>query len=213
MNHRTQTLFPDLELPAESRHTTGILPSQRLRDLVESGHIRATRPILPEQIQPSSIDLRLGPVAYRVRASFLPNEHSTVRRKLDNYTAEEISLTEPAPLERGKVYIVPLEEELNLPSYISGRANPKSTTGRLDVFTRLITDYGCEFETVPAGYKGKLYAEIVPGTFSVIVRQGARLNQLRFTRGTPPDLDSRLTKLDQQVNLVFQEIWVQSIRV
>ncbi len=205
MNHRSQTLFPDLDLPAESRHTTGILPSQRLRDLVESGHIRSARPILAEQIQPSSIDLRLGPIAYRVHASFLPNEHSTVRRKLGNYTAEEISLTEPALLERGKVYIVPLEEELNLPSYISGRANPKSTTGRLDVFTRLITDYGREFETVPAGYKGKLYAEIVPGTFNVIVRQGARLNQLRLSRGAPQDFDGRLTKLDQDVNLVFQE--------
>jgi len=205
LNQFTQALFPGLDLPSESRHTTGILPSQRLRDLIESGHIFAARPILPEQIQPSSIDLRLGPLAYRVHASFLPNEHSTVHRKLGNYTAEAISLTEPATLERGKVYIVPLEEELRLPSYISGRANPKSTTGRLDIFTRLITDYGQEFETVPGGYKGKLYAEIVPGTFNVIVQQGARLNQLRLSRGFPPDFDSRLSKLDQQVNLVFQE--------
>jgi dCTP deaminase len=205
LNLRPQTLFPDLDLASESRHTTGILPSQKLRDLVENGHIRAGRAVLPEQIQPSSIDLRLGPLAYRVHASFLPNEHSTVHRKLGNYTAETIALTEPATLERGKVYIVPLEEELHLPAYISGKANPKSTTGRLDIFTRLITDYGQEFETVPGGYKGKLYAEIVPGTFHVRVQQGARLNQLRLSRGYPQDLDSRLSKLDQQVNLVYQD--------
>ena len=140
-----------------------------------------------------------------MRASFLPNERSTVRRKLDAYTLEAISLTEPAAFERGQVYVAPLEEELNLPAHISGRANPKSTTGRLDVFTRLLTDYGREFDTVPAGYSGKLYAEIVPGTFRVIVRQGARLNQLRLTRGAPGASDARLSRLDQEVNLVYGE--------
>ena len=202
---RAQTLFPDLELFSEAPNTTGILPSQRLRHLVESGYIRAATPILPEQIQPSSIDLRLGPVAYRVRASFLPNEHSTVSRKLEAHTLEKIPLNEPATLAPGQVYVVPLEEELNLPAHIWGKANPKSTTGRLDIFTRLLTDYGREFETVPPGYKGKLYAEIVPGTFRVIVRQGARLNQLRLSRGVPAASDSKLSELDQQVNLVYRE--------
>ena len=155
------------------------------------------------QIQPSSIDLRLGTLAYRVRASFLPNEHSTVRHKLDAHTLEEIPLTAPATFERGQVYVVPLEEELHLPPSISGKANPKSTTGRLDIFTRLLTDYGREFDTVPAGYKGKLYAEIVPGTFRVRVRQGARLNQLRLSRGIPAESDARLTELDEEVSLVY----------
>ena len=200
---RSQTLFPDLDLSSEAPHTTGILPSQRLRQLVDAGQIRAGKPVLPDQIQPSSVDLRLGAVAYRVRASFLPNEHSTVRRKLDAHTLEEISLTSPAVFERGQVYVVPLEEELSLPAHISGRANPKSTTGRLDVFTRLLTDYGREFDTVPAGYTGKLYAEIVPGTFRVIVRQGARLNQLRLARGAPGASDAKLSRLDQEVNLVY----------
>ncbi len=170
---------------------------------MESGQIRSANPVQLDQIQPSSIDLRLGPVAYRVRASFLPNEHSTVRRKLDAHTLEEISLVTPFTLQRGQVYVVPLEEELLLPATISGKANPKSTTGRLDVFTRLLTDYGREFDTVPAGYKGKLYAEIVPGTFRVIVRQGARLNQLRLSRGFPSASDAKLNELHQEVNLVY----------
>ncbi len=205
MDWHTQTLFPELESVFEARFTTGILPSQRLRQLVESGNIRSANPVSPDQIQPSSIDLRLGPLAYRVEASFLPNERSTVRRKLDAHTIEEISLVEPATLQVGQVYVVPLEEELHLPANISGKANPKSTTGRLDVFTRLLTDYGREFEMVPEGYKGRLYAEIVPGTFRVVVRQGARLNQLRLSRGVPAASDARLSELDQQVNLVYRD--------
>jgi len=205
LNLRAQTLFPDLELFSQSQHSTGILPSQRLRNLIESGQIRAAEDVLPDQVQPSSIDLRLGPVAYRVRASFLPNEHSTVWRKLQAHTLEEISLAQGAVFERGQVYVVPLEEELNLPAHISGKANPKSSTGRLDIFTRLLTDYGREFEIVPPGYKGKLYAEIVPGTFRVRVCQGARLNQLRLSRGFPAASDAKLTELDQQVNLVYSD--------
>jgi dCTP deaminase len=200
-----QTLFPDLNLSSEAQHLTGILPSQRLRDLISNGQIIAARPIAPEQIQPSSIDLRLGSVAYRVRASFLPNEHSTVGRKLDAHTLEEISLARPAAFERGQVYVVPLEEELNLPAHISGKANPKSTTGRLDIFTRLLTDYGREFDAVPPGYKGKLYAEIVPGTFRIVLRQGDRLSQLRLSRGVPAETDENLSEIDQQFQLVFNE--------
>ena len=205
MDWQSPTLFPDLQLFSDANYSTGILPSQRIRDLIESGHIRAVEPVVADQIQPSSLDLRLGAVAYRVRASFLPNEHSTVQAKLQAHTLEEIPLEEGATFEPGKVYVVPLQEELHLPDRVSGRANPKSTTGRLDIFTRLLIDYGREFDAVRAGYKGKLYAEIVPGTFRVIVKKGARLNQLRLSRGYPAATDASLTALDRRVTLVYTE--------
>ena len=176
-----------------------------LRDLIDAGHLRARHPIETSQIQPSSVDLRLGSKAYRVRASFLPGAHATVARKLELYTEQVISLETPQQLHKGWVYVVPLQEELLLPSDISGRANPKSSTGRLDIFTRLITDYGREFESVPAGYKGPLYAEIVPGTFHIIARQGDRLNQLRLSRGQPGASDTRLSQLDQAERLVYDD--------
>ena len=182
MNGESLLLFPELA-EAGPAHTTGILPSQALQKCIESGYIFASSTISAAQIQPCSIDLRLSATAYRVRASFLAGQKSTVRRKLDQFAVHEFDISKPAVLERGCVYIVPLQEELNLPQGISGKANPKSTTGRLDIFTRLITDYGEKFEFVPAGYKGMLYAEIVPRTFSVLVREGARLNQLRLVRG------------------------------
>jgi dCTP deaminase len=115
----------------------------------------------------------------------------------------DISLSSPAVLEKGCVYIVPLLEEVRLPKDVSGKANPKSTTGRLDVFTRLITDYGSEFERVPTGYRGKLYVEIVPRTFSVLVSQGAKLNQLRLVRGNPESSDKEHRELDESEMLVF----------
>ncbi len=198
-------LFPELVRQPETGFKTGILPSQTLRELVASGYIGAATPVLPEQIQPSSIDLRLGSVAYRVRASFLPGENSTVARKLAEHKLHELDLTRPAVLEKGCVYIVPLLEELNLPAQVSGKVNPKSSTGRLDIFTRLITDYGRQFEFVPAGYKGKLYAEVVPRTFSVLVREGARLSQLRLTRGAPQFSDHDLARLDRREMLVYGE--------
>ncbi len=182
----------------------GILPSQMLAELAQAGSISASVPILAEQIQPSSIDLRLGSVAYRVRASFLPGEHSTVARKLSDHKLHELDLTRPVVLEKGCVYVVPLLEELSLPPDISGKVNPKSSTGRLDIFTRLITDFGRQFEFVPAGYHGKLYAEIVPRTFSILVQQGARLNQLRLTRGVPRSSDEDLRDLDRREMLVYQ---------
>ncbi|HEY5648048.1 MAG TPA: 2'-deoxycytidine 5'-triphosphate deaminase, partial [Nitrospiria bacterium] len=151
--------------------------------------------------------LRLGPVAYRVRASFLPGKDATVMEGISGLVMHEIDLSSPAVMEKGCVYIVPLMEELNLPDEIFGKANPKSTTGRLDVFTRLITDYGEEFERVPAGYKGKLYAEVVPRTFSILVREGTKLNQLRLIDGLPPagsvSNDEKLGELDQKETLVY----------
>ena len=164
--------------------STGVLPSQLLEKLVASGVISAATPVLPDQIQPSSIDLRLGPVAHRVRASFLAAGKATITSKLEQYRLHTLDLTRPAVLEKGCVYIIPLEERLELPPGMSGKSNPKSSTGRLDIFTRMITDDGRQFEIVPAGYKGKLFAEVVPRTFSVVVRQGERLSQLRLFMGT-----------------------------
>ena len=206
---RTTALFPELarrepprELPGVS---TGVLPYQRIRALYDDGRIAATEPIAEDQIQPASLDLRLGPVAYRLQASFLPGRDSMVERKLEALSMAELDLSSPTVLEKGCVYLAPLMESLRLPRGVSAKANPKSTTGRLDVFTRLITDGGVEFERVPDGYSGPLFAEIVPRTFSVIVQQGVRLSQLRFVRGNPPPTDSLLERLNEAKNLIVDE--------
>jgi dCTP deaminase len=199
---RQEALFPELPLD-ETYHSTGILSSKAIAGWIHTGNIRAAEPITPEQIQPASLDLRLGPVAYRVRASFLPGPGGTVLRMTEDLKTHELDLSAPAVLEKGCVYIVPLLEEWHMPAGIGGKANPKSTTGRLDIFTRLITDYGTEFERVPAGYKGGLYLEIVPRTFSILVRKGTRLNQIRFVRGTPPPSDKLLAELHEQRALLY----------
>src|SRR5262249_10777298 len=154
-------LFPEMLVRSPDPSKRGILPSQELERMVAHEYVRATNPIRPDQIQPSSIDLRLGPIGYEVCASFLPGPYSTVEMKLQEVRLREIDLSQPALLEKGRVYIVPLQEELRLPQEHFGRANPKSSIGRLGVFTRLITDYGDAFEDIIEGYKGKLYAEIV----------------------------------------------------
>ena len=204
MTGSTPLLFTELREHLPS-YTTGILPSQSIEELIAAGHITGEFAVAPDQIQPSSLDLRIGPVAYRIRASFLSSRNARVIDKLHENHLYKIDLTRPAVLERGCAYMAPLVEELNLPADISGKANPKSTTGRLDVFTRLITDYGSEFERVPAGYKGKLYTEIVPRTFSIVVEQGGRLNQLRLRRGNPPPSDTELARLHEQETLVYSE--------
>ena len=199
------SLFPEL-LPNENElNSTGLLPSQRLEECIEAGYIRASKPVGAGQVQPSSIDLRLGPVAYRVKASFLPTLDSTITSKLKGLLIAEIDLTSPAELVKGNVYIVPLQEELNLPHFLWGKANPKSTTGRLDIFTRLLTDYADEFEYVPNGYKGKLYAEIVPRTFSIVASEGLRLNQLRLMKGNPRPSDSSLHALHKEGGLIYSQ--------
>jgi dCTP deaminase len=182
---------------------SGVLPSQALEQMIANGAIRASAAILPEQIQPSSLDLRLGPEAYRVRASFLAAGSATVSSKLEQYRLHTLDLTAPAVLEKGCVYIVPLQEELALPPGISGKANPKSSTGRLDIFTRLITDEGRQFEIVPAGYKGRLFAEVVPRTFSIVARQGDRLSQLRLFQGNQQPSDLLLREIDSAETLVY----------
>jgi dCTP deaminase len=202
MSSSARALFPELMGEPDTR-TTGVLPAHRLEDLILAGHLKAKTAILPDQIQPSSVDLRLGSVAYQVQASFLPGHSNTVERRLQDLQIQQIDLAVPAILERGSVYIVPLLEELFLPDNFSGRANPKSSTGRVDVFTRLITDYGDSFEDIRPGYRGRLYVEIVPLTFRVIVREGDRLNQLRVRRRNPPSPDKMLFDLQEREPFVF----------
>ena len=167
------------------RQNTGIYPSQEIEALIRGRKILASAPIADPQIQPASLDLRLGRTAYRVNASFLPGPHHTVRDRIEAFAQYEIDLAEGGVLEQGHVYIVPLLEQLDLPRPLSAYANPKSSAGRLDIFTRVITDNSSAFDRVAAGYCGPLYAEISPRTFSVRVQAGTRLNQLRLRRGAP----------------------------
>jgi dCTP deaminase len=195
------------ERPAEDGQTrsTGILPSQEISTLISRGNVTATPAINPDHVQPASLDLRLGDIAHRVRASFLPGPNSTVEARIKELRMARVDLTSAAIFEKNCVYIVPLIEELNLPADTSGKANPKSTTGRLDIFTRLITDYGVEFDRVPPGYKGKLYAEVVPRTFTVAIRAGMRLSQLRFVQGSAESHDKKIKQLDREETLVYMD--------
>jgi dCTP deaminase len=204
MSEKASSLFSELTGRAvpPPRHSTGILPYQALKELIRTKEIMAAADFTDAQLQPASIDLRLGAVAYRVRASFLPGEGYTVHQKIDLFGMHKIDLTQDAVLEKGCVYIVPLLEHVALTSRISGLANPKSSIGRLDIFTRLIVDGGAEFDRIPAGYEGPLFAEISPRTFSVVVRQGSRLSQLRIRRGTPSYSDAELFRLQEQLQLV-----------
>ncbi|MFO1185791.1 MAG: 2'-deoxycytidine 5'-triphosphate deaminase [Bauldia sp.] len=167
----------------------GLLPRQRIRALIRRRMVRAKSEIEAGQLQPASLDLRLGSRAFRLRASFLPGKGKTVQEQIDRHASVEVPLDEGAVLERGSVYIVELQEHLALPKVIVGAANPKSSAGRLDIFTRLITDDSEAFDTVASGYDGPLYAEISPRTFPVRVRRGSRLNQIRFRRRNPAQSD------------------------
>ncbi|MEM7222320.1 MAG: 2'-deoxycytidine 5'-triphosphate deaminase [Pseudomonadota bacterium] len=191
---------------AQPRHPTGILPSQSLRAVIRAGEIIAEERITEAQVQPSSLDLRLGATAYRVKASFLPGPKATVAEKIETFAMHAIDLSEGAVLEKGCVYIVPLMESLKLSSRIYGIANPKSSIGRIDIFTRLITDHTSEFDRIRAGYEGPLYVEVSPRAFSVVVRQGSRLNQLRLRRGSHAYSDPALRRLHQQVPLIDRDL-------
>jgi dCTP deaminase len=181
--------------------TTGILPFQAIQGLIDSGSIIAPG-FDANQIQPASIDLRLGKKAFQIAASFLPGR-SPIEGKIRDLLIREIDLEDSAVLEPRSVFLVPLMESLRLPADVSGIANPKSTTGRLDVFTRLITEPGIEFERVPKGYEGKLYLEVVSRTFPVRVRTGMKLNQLRLMRGKPQATDGKLVRLAEREQLTF----------
>ncbi|MBJ3775294.1 2'-deoxycytidine 5'-triphosphate deaminase [Acuticoccus mangrovi] len=161
----------------------GILPRQAIDGLVARGAIRAEAGILADQLQPASLDLRLGTKAHRIRASFLPAEGEAIADKVERVTLHTIDLSEGAVLETGCVYLVPLMERLDLPAGLSASTNPKSSTGRLDVFTRVIADGAGGFDFAPAGYHGALAVEISPRTFPVLVRAGSRLSQIRFRSG------------------------------
>jgi dCTP deaminase len=204
-------LFPDALRPEQRK--TGILPSQEIHELIHNRKIISPLVIDDAQIQPASIDLRLGNVAYRVQASFLPSRTSAIKSKIDDLKLAEIDLTRPALLERGAVFVIPVVESLALPYDIGGAANPKSTTGRLDIFTRLVTEGGFDFEQhdyqfeqVPKGYKGGLFVEVVSRTFPIILGAGTKLNQLRFVRGNPPAAsDNALERFEQTEGLVYFE--------
>jgi dCTP deaminase len=189
----------------KSVHQTGILPAHQLKAMLLEGQITAALPPASEQIQPASLDLRLGPVAYRLRASFLPGRGCRVSDKLAGLAMHEMPLAPGAVLETGCVYLVPLLESLALPSRVAGLANPKSSTGRIDVFTRLLTDGADEFDRIAAGYSGPLYAEISPRTFSILVRTGSRLNQLRLKRGAANLEDAELRRLQDAEGLIAGE--------
>lgn len=178
---------------ARTADYTGILPSQKIREMLASGEIRPLmRPIEADQLQPASIDLRLGDYAYPIDTSFLPGSGVKVLEKMkqldERFDDFKIDLRNGAVLERGRIYVVPLQEAIQLRSEITAFANPKSSTGRLDILTRLIADGATAFDQVGEGFKGQLYIEIAPRSFSVVVRTGTRLNQLRFrrTRGEEP---------------------------
>jgi dCTP deaminase len=193
---------------------SGLLPRQRIKGMIRRKMIQASIEIEETQLQPASLDLRLGTKAYRVPASFLPGKGKTVEEQLSELEFDEINLEAGAVLERGTVYVVELLEHLSLPESVSALANPKSSTGRLDVFTRLIADHSDMFDSVPGGYQGKIYTEISPCSFSIRVRKGSRLNQIRFRRRNSAQTetanftlsDRELLEAHKQLPLVDGEI-------
>ncbi|HWP35654.1 MAG TPA: 2'-deoxycytidine 5'-triphosphate deaminase [Thermodesulfobacteriota bacterium] len=191
-------------LAVDLRPSGAVWPRQQLRQAVAAGWITAEEPIEERQFQPASLDLRLGRRAYRVRASFLPGS-ATVAERLASLAMYDFPLDQPegAILEKGHVYIIPLLEGLRLPRGVRGKANPKSTTGRLDIFTRVITDRGWKFEEIRAGYAGPLYLEVVPSSFTIRVRAGLSLNQLRLMEGDPSLSDDELVRLNEQCQLIL----------
>jgi len=187
------------------RRQSGILEDRAIATLSETGGLTAQRPLDVDQIQPASLDLRLGDRAFRVRASFLPGKANRVADKLERLKLHEIDLRQRAVLETGCVYIVPLMESLALPEHVSASANPKSSTGRLDIFTRLMIDHGQEFDKIPAGYDGPLYLEVSPRTFPIVVRAGSRLSQIRFRIGQAHLCERALNDLHAAETLVASD--------
>ncbi|MCK4846971.1 MAG: 2'-deoxycytidine 5'-triphosphate deaminase, partial [Deltaproteobacteria bacterium] len=187
----------------------GVFSLQELTAAVSSGVIKAKRPIEAGQIQPASMDLRLGAKAYRLVSSFLP-EDSTVLDRLrtkDSYGSDlvmyEVDISEGAILEKGSVYLIPLMEELKLPKGVEGKANPKSTIGRLDIFTRVIADKNPRFDEISSGYKGQLFVEVMPRSFAIKVKEGLSLVQLRLRRGKCMLDDKQLKALNNKERLLY----------
>jgi dCTP deaminase len=180
----------------------GVLADHQIRAMIAAGDIRPDQPITDAQVQPASLDLRLGAVAYRVRASFLAGPARPVADRLRDVEMHQIDLTKGAVLEKGCVYVVPLMESLRLPAGMTAAASAKSSIGRLDLLTRIITDHGVEFDRVPAGYDGPLYVEICPKSFSVVARTGQMLNQIIFRNGKTLLDDDALRALHAQTPIV-----------
>lgn len=180
----------------------GVLVDASLNALRAKGNLLTQTPVVEGQIQPASVDLRLGAKAYRMQAGFLPGSHRTVKECIDALCMGIQDLTQPLLLEKGAVYIVPLQESLALPPQVIGSASPKSSTGRLDIFVRLLTDHATTYDTVPAGYTGPLYLEISPLTFPIVARMGDRLNQLRLRQGDVRVSDEELAKLHASTPLM-----------
>ena len=180
----------------------GVLADHQIHGLIAGGAIRASAPIADGQVQPASLDLRLGDVAYRVRASFLAGKGRHIADRLADFTMHQFSLTDGAVLEKGCVYVVPLQEGLALPPGMTAAASAKSSIGRLDLLTRIITDDGTEFDRVPAGYDGPLYVEICPRSFSVVARTGQMLNQIIFRQGATRMDDAALRALHAETPIV-----------
>ena len=187
---------------------TGVLPDSAIREMIRTGTIAADHEVAPAQIQPASLDLRLGSTAYRVRASFLAGKGRRVADRLDDFTMHEIDLRQGAVLEKDCVYVVPLLERLTLPKGVSGAASAKSSIGRLDLLTRIITDHGTEFDRIPDGYDGPLYVEICPQSFSVIARTGQMLNQIIFRLGQTVIDDTALAALHAKTPIVSGEAMI-----
>jgi dCTP deaminase len=190
----------------EMERFTGVLPAQRLREAIEREWMLAGPwRIPPESVQPASVDLRLGDHAWALRCSFLPDSDSTVEQKIEDVAFERIDLRDGATLERDRPYLVPLIEELRLPGEIRAKANPKSSTGRLDVFTRVLTDRNHRFDEIAAGYRGRLYLEVVPRTFAIRVKTGLALNQVRLMSGEARLSDEQLLALHSQTPLLYRD--------
>lgn len=181
---------------------SGVLADHQIAQLIDAGAITASQPIAQGQIQPASLDLRLGDVAYRVRASFLAGGTRTVEERLADFTMHAVPLTGGAVLEKGCVYVVPLQEALALPAGMTAAASAKSSIGRLDLLTRIITDRGTAFDRVPAGYTGPLYVEICPRSFSVVAQPGQMLNQMIFRQGQTVMSDADLMALHEKTPIV-----------
>lgn len=182
----------------------GVIPSQGLWQAVEEGWISSgDYRIRPESIQPASIDLRLADHAWALRCSFLPSVDTAVMDRVGDLALDRVDLRDGATLERDRPYLIPLLEELDLPRHVRAKANPKSSTGRLDVFTRVITDCNHRFDEVPAGYRGRLYLEVVPRSFAVRVQPRLSLNQLRLAVGDPRVRDGDLARIHDEFPLLY----------
>jgi dCTP deaminase len=190
--------------PGLPRGSHGVLPGQLIEHAITAGYIDAGRfKIPPENVQPASLDLRLGETAYRIRCSFLPGR-DTVETKLEEYTLDEIDLRRGAMLEVGHPYLVELKERLHLPEGLRGKANPKSSTGRIDVFTRVVTDHSERFDEIANGYDGALYLEVVPLSFAIRVREDLTLNQLRLATGRPSLTDTDIREVHARQPLLYR---------